>query len=65
MYEMCKHILRKVSFDPALFRKELAKSVSWLKPKEKTSLKKWCLKTFDRQYRSIILEVYRGNVMPA
>ena len=65
MYEMCKHILRKVSFDPALFRKELAKSVAWLKPKEKISLKKWCLKTFDTPYRKIVLEVYKGAAISA
>ena len=60
MYEMSKHILQKVSFDKALFRKELAKALTWLQPKEKILLKVWCLTTFGTQYRDVILEVYKN-----
>lgn len=57
---MSKHILEKVSFDKTLFRKELAKALTWLKPKEKTLLKVWCLTTFGAQYRDVVLEVYKN-----
>ncbi len=32
MFELSKNILEKVSFDKALFRKELTKAMQWLKP---------------------------------
>lgn len=60
MYEMSKKILERVSFDKGLFRKELAKAVTWLKPDEKLLLQVWCLSTFGHMYRDIILEVFRG-----
>ena len=59
MFELSKNILEKVSFDRALFQKELMKAAKWLKPDEKTLLKVWCLATFGYQYRDIIIEVCR------
>lgn len=60
MFELSKNILEKVSFDKTLFRKELGKSVKWLKPNEKTLLKVWCLATFGNQYKNEILEVFKN-----
>jgi hypothetical protein len=60
MFELSKNILEKVSFDKALFRKELVKAVKWLKPAEKTLLKVWCLTTFGHQYRNEIMEVFKN-----
>jgi hypothetical protein len=57
MLKFCKHILRKVSFDPKLFKKELAKSTKWLNKKEITSLKVWAL-TYFAHYKHSILEVF-------
>ena len=57
MLEFSKKILSKVSFDKALFRKELLKSVRWVKKKEVISLKIWALSTFS-QYKNTILEVF-------
>ena len=57
MLEFSKKILRKVSFDKNLFRKELSKSVRWLSKKEELTLKIWALTTFS-QYKNIILEVF-------
>ncbi len=58
MYELSKKVLTRVSFDRALFKKELKKSRKWLKPKELTMLKAWCLATFGHQYKDVILEVF-------
>jgi len=58
MLELSKKVLTKVSFDRNLFRKELLKFKSWLKPKELLALKAWCLTTFGNDYREIILEVF-------
>ena len=58
MYEMSKKVLTRVSFDRALFKKELNKARKWLKPKESLMLKAWCLATFGHVYRDVILEVF-------
>ena len=57
MLEFSKKILRKVSFDKNLFRKELQKSTMWLNKKEVITLKIWALTTFS-QYKNTILEVF-------
>ena len=57
MLEFSKKILRQVSFDKNLFRKELSKSISWLTKKEILTLKIWTLTTFS-QYKNTILEVF-------
>ncbi len=41
MYEYTKTVLRKVSFDPGLFCKELEKAVQRLLPYELEELKLW------------------------
>jgi len=58
MLELSKQILKKVSFDKVLFRKELIKAVLWLKGEEKLLLKIWCLGTFGHLYKDVIQEVY-------
>jgi hypothetical protein len=62
MFELSKNILQKVSFDKALFRKELMKAVKWLKPEEKTLLMIWCVATFGHQYKDVINEVFNNVV---
>ena len=57
MLEFSKRILRKVSFDKNLFKKELRKSTMWLNKKEVITLKIWALTTFS-QYKNTILEVF-------
>lgn len=61
MYEYTKEILTKVSFDRALFRKELKKSVRWLKREERRLLKVWCISTFGSLYLDIIMEAFKTN----
>lgn len=44
MLDYCKKILRCVSFDRRLFKKEFRKSISWLNPVEIKQLKQWIRK---------------------
>jgi hypothetical protein len=60
MFDLSKTILKKVSFDKALFCKELKKAINWVKPNEKTLLKVWCLATFGNQYQKEIIEIFSG-----
>ena len=57
MLNFSKKILRKVSFDKKLFRKELHKCAIWLNNKDGISLKIWALGTFAH-YKDTILEVF-------
>ena len=57
MLEFSKKILKKVSFDKNLFKKELLKSIKWLNKKDVLTLKIWTLTTFS-QYKNTILEVF-------
>lgn len=60
MLELCKTILIRISFDKNLFRKELRKSITWLKPHERIILKVWCLAQFGHLYKDIILDVFES-----
>ena len=57
MLEFSKKILKNVSFDKDLFKKELSKSAGWVAKKDLLSLKVWALTTFS-QYKKIILDVF-------
>ena len=63
MLQFCKKVLAKVSFDRALFAKELKKSMIWLKGAERESLKQWCLKKYGDLYGEIILATF-SNTAP-
>ena len=58
MLEMTKTVLRKVSFDRNLFRKELLKAKRWLAQEELPVLKAWCLATFAGTHDDLVLEVF-------
>ena len=62
MLELSKQILQKVSFDRKLFKKELRKSLKWVKPSERLQLKAWCLLTFGAAYHDVILEVFESQL---
>lgn len=62
MLELSKKILQKVSFDRKLFKKELRKSLNWLKPNEHILLKTWCLATFSAGYHEVIMEVFESTM---
>tara|TARA_Y100000588_G_C13627942_1_gene658237 strand:+ start:324 stop:509 length:186 start_codon:yes stop_codon:yes gene_type:complete len=57
MLEFSKKILSKVSFDKHLFKKELLKSIKWVKKKELLALKIWALNSFS-QYKNTIIKVF-------
>lgn len=60
MLEFSKHILKSVSFDKSLFRKELTKIINWAKPDEALLLKAWCVATFGHLYGDVIREAFRS-----
>ena len=57
MLEFSKIVLKKVSFDKKLFKKELRKNAMWLSKNDMIILKIWALSTFS-QYNYIIKEVF-------
>lgn len=61
MLKFSKSVLKKVSFDKALFKKELKKSISWINKKELAILKVWCLATFTK-HTSLILEAFENAI---
>lgn len=49
MFEYCKIILEKLSFNRALFRKEYRKSLRFLEdPEDRSRLRRWARKRFGR-----------------
>ena len=54
MLEYIKTILQKVSFDKALFEKELAKAIKMLVADEVKQLKRWCYAQFGQMYRVVL-----------
>jgi hypothetical protein len=60
MLEYTKTILQKVSFSPALFAKELKKSLKWLKGDEVTALRRWCILTFGDLYPDTIQDAFKS-----
>jgi hypothetical protein len=59
MFEMSKKILEKVSFDRALFYKELVKNLRWVKPNEKVLLIAWCIANYGHLYKDLIKEAVK------
>ena len=60
MLEFSQHILKSVSFDKSLFKKELRKMLIWAKPDEAMVLKAWCVATFGHMYGDVISDVFRS-----
>ena len=59
MLELSKNILRKVSFDHALFYKELKKALSWIQNQEDLKmLRDWCIQEFGQTHRFVLQEVF-------
>ncbi|WP_210513746.1 hypothetical protein [Hymenobacter terricola] len=60
MLDYVKMILLKVSFNKALFEKELRKALKVLVPTEVPDFRVWCYQQFARIYRSVLKRVF-GN----
>lgn len=59
MLEFTKKILRGVSFDPALFQKELHKALKWIKDAEEIKrFQEWCILEFGTKYPVIIHKAF-------
>lgn len=59
MFELTKNILVKVSFDPALFQKELNKAIRWMTNSEELQrLRDWCLAEFGGVYPMIVQKAF-------
>lgn len=52
-------ILQKVSFNRELFKRELSKSLQWLRKEEETILRTWCVINFGAVYMDVINEVFK------
>jgi hypothetical protein len=58
MLEYVKMILLKVSFNKALFEKELRKALMVLLPVEVPDFRAWCYQEFSRLYRAVLNQVF-------
>ena len=58
MIEYAKVILPKVSFSRELFRKELAKCISWVSDSEIVNLKEWRYENFSEIYPDILKSAF-------
>ena len=63
MFELSQTILQSVSFDKLLFKKELVKSLRWIKGQEAKNLKIWCMARFGHLHKDVINEVFDQAVM--
>ena len=61
MLDYAKIILLKVSFNKALFEKELRKALKMLMPTEVPDFRSWCYQEFARVYRKVLKRVF-GNL---
>jgi hypothetical protein len=52
-------ILKKVSYDKELFRKEIIKSFRWLKSYEIIQLHFWLKKNFEKSHGEIIRDIFQ------
>ena len=59
MLKYTKTVLQKVSFNKDLFKKELQKSLRWLKKEEIIVLQTWCVVNFGSMYMDVISEVFK------
>ncbi len=58
MLKYTETVLQKVSFNKVLFKKELQKSLRWLRKDEIIVLQTWCVLNFGSMYMDVINEVF-------
>lgn len=64
MFEYSKIILEKMSFDSALFEKELHKAIQGMSREEAKKLEAWCYTHFGREYRELLSRVFTKKAKP-
>jgi hypothetical protein len=62
MLDYVKTVLSKVSFDRALFEKELRKALAMLVPEEIYQLRDWCYRKFGNLYENILNKHFEAIV---
>ncbi|WP_038031642.1 hypothetical protein [Thermonema rossianum] len=62
MLEYMKTILQKVSFDAALFERELRKALVLLHPSERSVLRDWCYQQFLDVYKPLLDKYFHQPV---
>ena len=63
MFEYSKIILKKVSFDPILFKKELEKALKNISQEDLASFEDWCIINFGKRYSHILEEVFENQLL--
>ncbi len=63
MLDYVKIILLKVSFNKALFEKELRKALKIIIPTEIPDFRAWCYQQFSRLYRRVLKRVFGELVL--
>lgn len=59
MLELTKKILKSVSFDPKLFKKELHKALKWISDADEVrKFHEWCIVEFGSIYPAIINQAF-------
>ncbi len=58
MLEHQKLVIDNVSGNKYLFRKELIKSLKWLKPEEINELQSWVITKYGNMHKAIIKDVF-------
>lgn len=59
MLEYTKTVLEKVSFNEALFAKELMKSIQWVRTEDVNQLYVWCKNLYGNQYQKVIDQCFQ------
>jgi len=65
MFEYTKTILRKVSFDSILFKRELEKAVMEMSEKERKNLCHWADTNFSETHADVLKEVFENELTEA
>lgn len=58
MLEHQKILLKQLSYDKELFRKEILKSFKWLKSNEIIELRNWLIENYGRTHSDVIQEIF-------
>jgi len=58
MLEHQKMLLKQISYDKELFRKEIVKSFKWLKSYEIILLRNWLKDNYGRTHSDVIQDVF-------
>jgi hypothetical protein len=59
MLELQMLVLQNIHENEELFKKELFKSIKWLKPQELLVLRDWLMKKYFKKHSKTISEIFR------